>query len=124
MKPRGVTLIEVICSVVIIGISFSILAQGLISASQASSTSQAYTRAVQIATQKITEVAAGQYTLNMDIEETIEDEIYTFDVHIRPGAGPRSGLSEVVVEVTWQMRGTDRTVSMTRYVHDSLRPQE
>lgn len=123
-STRGFTLIEVLAAVVIMGVAFAVIAQGLISASNASVVSQAYTRAVMVAASKMAEVEAGAYPLNQNFTEKVESDTYTFDVTVTPVQTDRAGLYEVTVEVKWTMSNREHKTVLTRLLHEALRKKE
>jgi len=118
---RGFTLVEVLASMVIMGVAFGVLAQGLASAARASSVSQAYTRAMAVAAGKMAEVEAGGYALTQNITERVEEDLYDFDVVITPMQTTHKGLFEVTVEVKWLLHGNEHKTLLTRYIHEALR---
>jgi prepilin-type N-terminal cleavage/methylation domain-containing protein len=122
--PPGFTLVEVLAALIVMGVAFAVLAQGLMSASRASSVSQAYTRATAVAVGKMAEVEAGAYALSANVTERIEEDIYNFDVDVTPIPASRQGLQEVTVEVKWRMHGREHQVKLVRFVHEALRKKE
>lgn len=123
-RGTGFTLVEVLAALVVMGVAFAVLAQGLMSASRASSVSQAYTRATAVAVGKMTEVEAGAYSLAAGVTERVEEDLYNFDVNVTPAPGSRQGLQEVTVEVKWRMHGREHQVKLVRYIHEALRRKE
>lgn len=123
-RRSGFTLVEVLAAVAVMGVAFAVLAQGLISASKASSISQAYTRATAVAVGKMAEVEAGAYALTAGVAERVEEDLYNFDVNVTSVPASRQGLQEVTVEVKWRMHGREHQVKLVRYIHEALRRKE
>ena len=121
---NGFTLVEVLAALVIMGVAFGVLAQGLASAARSSSVSQAYTRAVAVAAGKMAEVEAGAYALTAGVTERLEEDLYDFDIVITPMPSTRKGLTEVTVAVKWMLHGRENRVVLTRYIHEALRKKD
>jgi type II secretion system protein I len=117
-RSKGFTLIEVLLAVVIVGLAFVILSQGMGGAAQASSISQKRTRAIFLASQKMVEVETGaldparqndqgnfpepdeHYSYLMTAETTTQTDVY-----------------KVTVTVKWE----DSEITLTRLINMTLR---
>lgn len=118
MSKRGFTLIEVLLAVVIVGLAFVILSQGMGGAAQASSVSQKRTRAVYLASQKMVEVEAGAIDPARQNEQGTfpePDEIFSYVVTATTTA--QTDVYSVTVTVTWE----ESELTLTRLINTKLR---
>lgn len=123
MKPsarshlrKGFTLVEVLTVIAIVSIILPGVMYGLSQASGIASASKQRSKAVEIAHNKLTELVVTGNWLMGDTQGDINDEPTVYHWQTQTKEWTESNLEELTVEVSWQLRGNTRKVSLTTLV--------
>jgi prepilin-type N-terminal cleavage/methylation domain-containing protein len=116
-RPRGFTLIEVLATLVLLGIVMPVAMRGVSLALAASSTARRTAEAASLAEMKLNELivdgswrtgnAGGDFA-----DQNLPDYRWTCE-----NAARDYGTNEVIVHVTWTQRGQERSMSLATLVY-------
>jgi prepilin-type N-terminal cleavage/methylation domain-containing protein len=116
---RGLTLMEVLVAMIVLGVAIVGIAQGFTVGLRAASTARGTTTATQLAVAKLAELDAGLVPVTQDDEGDFEDfGEPDFRWRIESRTTSWLGLYEVVVTVTWPDRGTTRDLTVVQWMLD------
>ena len=115
--PRGFTLIEVLATLVLLGIVMPVAMRGVSLALAASSTARRTAEAASLAEMKLNElIADGTWQTGSAggdfADQNLPDYRWTCE-----NAARDYGTNEVIVHVTWTQRGQERTLSLATLVY-------
>jgi prepilin-type N-terminal cleavage/methylation domain-containing protein len=116
---RGFTLLEVLLTLVVLGISIVGISQGFAVGLRSSAIARDTTTATAFARAKLAEVDAGVLPVSQDAQGTFESlgaPDVTWTLNSRTTQYP--GLYEVVLKVQWSDRGATRDLSVVRWMLD------
>lgn len=117
----GFTLIEVLLAVIIAGLAFVILSQGMGGAAQGSSLSQKRTRGVMLASQKMVEVETGALDPSRQNDQgnfPAPDEEYSYEM--TAATTTQTSVYDVSVTVRWGTADAESVV-LHRLINMALR---
>ena len=113
---RGFTLVEVLATLVLIGIVLPVAMRGLTVALQATANSRNRVEAAQLASAKINELLVGRDVATFNASGDFGEEWpeYRWD---STGQAGEWNLYTVTVNVHWTERGQDRSLPLTTWIY-------
>ena len=116
-RPRGFTLIEVLATLVLLGIVMPVAMRGVSLALAASSTARRTAEAASLAEMKLNELVVDGSWQTGNAGGDFSDQNQPDYRWTCESAARDYGTSEVVVHVTWTHRGQERTMSLATLVY-------
>lgn len=116
----GFTLIEVILALAIVGMSLSILSQGIIDSSKTENVAAGYTQATLLASRKIAEIETGVQQINSPSEGDYGNSHPNFRWVIIPNQTSFTDVKEVKLSVIFTVSQKEYRFDTTRFINTSL----
>jgi prepilin-type N-terminal cleavage/methylation domain-containing protein len=115
MTRRGFTLVEVLATLVLIGIVVPVAMRAMSAAVDAAGEARSIQEASQLAESKLNEVLAAGDLQRRSTAGTFEHrDRYAYEIDSSPAD---FGCERLTVTVTWQRRGEERSLTMTTLLY-------